>query len=160
MKTLLLYWQLRIWGALWQDCLAEVRARLEEAVQRLRLPKWPRAAADAWRPAAVLLARRFGKALRLMRAVAAFEGTLARGPLCALAIERLLPQVHSFHCFWTSLFLRKASHNMVCHATSKAPICRSHANVFLLHAHLHGYVRCLLPQTLSTVKRHNQLPMR
>lgn len=99
METLLLYWQLRIWGTLWQDCLAEVRARLEEAVQRLRLPKWPRAAADAWRPAAVLLARRFGKALRLMRAVAAFEGTLARGPLCALAIERLLPQVHSFHCF-------------------------------------------------------------
>lgn len=77
-----------------QDCLAEVRARLEDAVQLLRLPRWPRPAAEAWRPAAVLLARRFGKALRLLRAVATFEGTLARGPLCTLAFDRLLPQVH------------------------------------------------------------------
>ncbi|CAL8463414.1 g2948 [Coccomyxa elongata] len=76
-----------------QDCLVEVRARLEDAVGQVRLPRWPRPAAEAWRPAAVLLARRFGKALRLLRAVAAFEGTLARGPLCTLAFDRLLPQV-------------------------------------------------------------------
>lgn len=95
-----------------QGCLAEVRARLEAAVARLRMPKWPRAAADAWRPAAVLLARRFGKALRLLRAITAFEGTLARGPLCSLAFNALLPQVRppphvtSIHCALASTSAR------------------------------------------------------
>jgi len=61
-------------------------------VSELRLPPWPPAATAAAPAAAALLARRFGKALRLLRALGAFEGVLARGPLVALALERLLHQ--------------------------------------------------------------------
>jgi len=66
--------------------------RLAAAVGALRMPPWPPAAAAASPAAAALLARRFGKALRLLRALGCFEGVLARAPLAGLALERLLHQ--------------------------------------------------------------------
>jgi len=61
-------------------------------VGALRMPPWPPAAAAASPAAAALLARRFAKALRLLRALGCFEGVLARAPLAGLALERLLHQ--------------------------------------------------------------------
>jgi hypothetical protein len=81
-----------------QGCLTEVHTRLEHAVNRLRLPQWPRGGAAAWKPAAVLQARRFGKALRLLRAIAAFDGVLMQGSLVSLAFDGLIScKVSKFH---------------------------------------------------------------
>ncbi|KAK9815407.1 hypothetical protein WJX72_003173 [[Myrmecia] bisecta] len=73
-----------------QGLLSDVMKRLEEAVERMQLPPWPPAAVAASQRAALLLARRFGKTLRLLHNIGAFEGTLARGPLVMLALDRLL----------------------------------------------------------------------
>ncbi|KAK9839474.1 hypothetical protein WJX81_004262 [Elliptochloris bilobata] len=75
-----------------QAALEAALERLSDAVAALRLPPWPPAATAAAPQAAALLARRFGKALRLLRALGAFDGVLARGPLLSLALERLLHQ--------------------------------------------------------------------
>lgn len=73
-----------------------MRERLEGAVAALQLPPWPPAATSAWKRAGVLLARRFGRGVRLIRSIAAFEGVLARPLLLQLALERLLQgQVHA-----------------------------------------------------------------
>lgn len=68
----------------------EVRSKLEEAAEALHLPPWPAAAAQAHPPASTILARRFGKGLRLLAAVAAFEGVLAREQLMAIALDKLI----------------------------------------------------------------------
>ena len=68
----------------------EVRSKLEEAAEGLHLPPWPAAAAQAHPPASTILARRFGKGLRVLAAVAAFEGVLAREQLTAIALDKLI----------------------------------------------------------------------
>ncbi|CAK0740516.1 hypothetical protein CVIRNUC_001256 [Coccomyxa viridis] len=73
-----------------QECLVEVRSKLEEAAEALHLPPWPAAAAQAHPPTSTILARRFGKGLRLLAAVAAFEGVLAREQLMAIALDKLI----------------------------------------------------------------------
>lgn len=61
-----------------QDVLSSIRQRLERAVTGTRLPPWPPTATAASRRATVFLARRFGKALRLLHNVLAFDGVLPR----------------------------------------------------------------------------------
>ena len=73
-----------------QSCLMEVREKLEQAVEQLHLPPWPAAAVQAHPPASAILARRFGKGIRLLVAVAAFEGVLAREQLIAIAMDKLV----------------------------------------------------------------------
>lgn len=73
-----------------QECLTEVQERLQHAVDALKVPQWPHGATAAWRQAGVLLARRFGKALRLLRAIAAFDGILAQPLLVSLAYDALI----------------------------------------------------------------------
>lgn len=68
----------------------EVRERLEEAVEQLHLPPWPAAAAQAHPPASAILGQRFGKGLRLLAAVASFEGVLAREHLVSIAMDKLV----------------------------------------------------------------------
>ena len=68
----------------------EVREKLEQAVEQLNLPPWPAAAAQAHPPACAILARRFGKGLRILAAVAAFEGILAREHLIAIGMDKLV----------------------------------------------------------------------
>ena len=73
-----------------QECLTEVQTSLADAVDKLRVPQWPHGAAAAWRQAGALLAGRFGKALRLLRAITAFDGILAQAPLVSLAFDALI----------------------------------------------------------------------
>ncbi len=61
-----------------QDLLSSIRQRLERAVAGTRLPPWPPTATAASRRATIFLARRFGKALRLLRNIVAFDGVLPR----------------------------------------------------------------------------------
>ena len=70
--------------------MREVQAKLEAAVASLALPAWPPAALAATRRAALHLAHRFGRGLRLLAAVCAFDGSLPRGALQRLALERLV----------------------------------------------------------------------
>lgn len=70
--------------------MREVQGKLEAAVEGLALPAWPPAALAASRRAAIHLARRFGRGLRLLAGLCAFEGSLPRGLLQRLALERLV----------------------------------------------------------------------
>jgi hypothetical protein len=102
-----------------QACLASVRERLEATVAALRLPPWPPAAAGAWRRGALLLARRFGRGCRLLRALGAFEGVLARPLLLELALARLLQRQVGAGVLPCHLLLR--SHDPCSHC----PVCVS-----------------------------------
>lgn len=73
-----------------QEVVREVQAKLEAAVDALALPAWPPAAVAASRRAAVHQAQRFGRGLRLLAAVCAFDGSLPRAALQRLALERLV----------------------------------------------------------------------
>lgn len=75
----------------------EVREKLEQAAEQLHLPPWPAAAAQAHSPACAILARRFGKGLRILAAVAAFEGILAQEHLIAIALDKLINRQVSFY---------------------------------------------------------------
>lgn len=94
-----------------QEVVAAVEAKLQAAAQALELPPWPSAATQACHHAADLLARRFGKAARLLASLAAFEGTLARSTLASLALSSVLPQVgghpapRAARCLWLLLLL-------------------------------------------------------
>ena len=66
-------------SSLWlQDLLFSVRQRLDKAVVSTRLPPWPAAATATSQRATIFLARRFGKALRLLHSILAFDGFLPR----------------------------------------------------------------------------------
>lgn len=67
-----------------------MQGKLEAAVASLALPAWPPAALAVTRRASVHLAHRFGRGLRLLAAVCAFEGSLPRVALQRLALERLV----------------------------------------------------------------------
>ena len=73
-----------------QELLGDVVSRLETTVKATRLPAWGPAAAAASAQVRTFSAARFGRALRVMRSVAAFEGVLARGVLHSLALDSLL----------------------------------------------------------------------
>eukprot|EP00884_Botryococcus_braunii_P016142 jgi/Botrbrau1/3210/Bobra.37_2s0040.1 len=60
-----------------QELLGDVQARLKEAVAKVHVPQWPVEATSASPRAHATQARLFGKAVRLVRNVAGFEGTLA-----------------------------------------------------------------------------------
>jgi hypothetical protein len=72
--------------------MRQVQSKLEAAVGGLALPAWPPAALAASRRAAVHVAHRFGRGLRLLAAVCAFDGSLPRGALQRLALDRLVQQ--------------------------------------------------------------------
>ncbi|KAK9800230.1 hypothetical protein WJX73_001691 [Symbiochloris irregularis] len=76
-----------------QELVKAVTSKLQAAARALQLPPWPQAATQACPAAGDLLARRFGKACRLLKGLAAFEGTLARGTLKGMAWSSILPQV-------------------------------------------------------------------
>ncbi|GAB4819481.1 hypothetical protein N2152v2_006527 [Parachlorella kessleri] len=75
-----------------QGLLRLVQSRLESAIASVALPAWPPQALAASPRAEAFLSHRFGRALRLLRAVCGFEGTLARGVLQDLALQRLVSQ--------------------------------------------------------------------
>ncbi len=75
-----------------QQSVRGVMARLEAAVAAVPLPPWPPAALAASRRARLFLARRFGKAVRLLAAAAAFRGVLPAAPLRRLLLEQLVAQ--------------------------------------------------------------------
>lgn len=72
------------------ELVAMVQGKLEAAVERLALPAWPPAALAASRRAALHLARRFGRGLRLLAGVCAFDGSLPRTALQRLALDKLV----------------------------------------------------------------------
>lgn len=76
-----------------QEVLRAVTAKLQAAAQTVKLPPWPSAATQACPYAHELLARRYGKAVRLLRSIAAFVGTLPRATLTNIAFNTILPQV-------------------------------------------------------------------
>ena len=92
-----------------QSCLMEVRERLEQAAEQLHLPPWPAAAAQAHPPACAILARRFGRGLRILAAVAAFEGVLAREHLIAIALDKL---INRQVCFCSPVMPFAAAHSI------------------------------------------------
>ena len=67
-----------------------MKQRLEGAAADLKLPAWPVGATAAAPRAALLQAHLFGKAVRLLANIAAFDALLGRGTLLSLALERLL----------------------------------------------------------------------
>lgn len=73
-----------------QDLLFTVRQRLEKAVASTRLPPWPAAATATSRRATIFLARRFGKALRLLHSILAFDGFLPRRSAGTPALGQLI----------------------------------------------------------------------
>ena len=80
--------------------MAEVRQRLEASVGLVKLPPWPHSAAAAAPNAAAFLAHRFGKAVRLIANIAAFDSLLPRAGLISMALERLLQQQACFAVQW------------------------------------------------------------
>lgn len=75
-----------------QELMGEAQRRLEAAAGQLKLPPWPQAATAAAPRAAAVLAHRFGKSLRLVANVAAFDALLPRQPLLSIVFDRLLQQ--------------------------------------------------------------------
>ncbi len=73
-----------------QEILTGVREQLTSAAADARLPPWPLAATAASGRAAVFLAARFGKALRLLASIAAFSGVLAPQELQQLAFDNVI----------------------------------------------------------------------
>lgn len=73
-----------------QELLADIHTRLKEAVEKVHVPPWPLEATSASQRATATQARRFGKAVRLLRNIAAFEGTLSRSALTPLVLEQLV----------------------------------------------------------------------
>lgn len=69
-----------------------VQGKLEAAVAALALPAWPPAALAASRRAAIHNAQRFGRGVRLLGSVCAFEGSLPRNVLQRLAFDQLISQ--------------------------------------------------------------------
>ena len=69
--------------------VAAVGLKLREAAQRVVVPAWPRAAVAASPAAAQAQGRRFGRAVRLLRSLAAFEGAVPSAPLRALALDTI-----------------------------------------------------------------------
>lgn len=72
------------------EVLSVVERRLEAAADSATLPPWPPAALTASGRARAHLARRFGRALRVLRVLSAFEGVLSRAMLQRLALERVV----------------------------------------------------------------------
>ncbi|KAL4451797.1 hypothetical protein ABPG75_007459 [Micractinium tetrahymenae] len=72
------------------ELVALVQGKLEAAVEGLALPAWPPAALAASRRAALHLARRFGRGLRLLAGTCAFDGSLPRAALQRLALDKLV----------------------------------------------------------------------
>ncbi|KAK9825809.1 hypothetical protein WJX74_009574 [Apatococcus lobatus] len=73
-----------------QDVLTGVRERLAAAAAGTRLPPWPLAATAASSRAAVFVAARFSKVLRLLASIAAFSGVLAPQELQQLAFDNII----------------------------------------------------------------------
>ena len=73
-----------------QEILAGVRERLAAAAAAAKLPPWPLAATAASSRAAVFLAARFSKVLRLIASIAAFSGVLAPSELQQLAFDNVI----------------------------------------------------------------------
>ena len=75
-----------------QELLKEARSRLEAAIGLVTLPPWPAAAVAASPMAAAFLIHRFGKILRLVDNIAAFDSLLPRAALMSMVFERIFQQ--------------------------------------------------------------------
>jgi GC-rich sequence DNA-binding factor len=73
-----------------QRVIRLVQAKLEAAAGAAELPSWPPAALAASRRASAAAARRFGRAVRLLRAAVALRGALPADALRQLAIGKIL----------------------------------------------------------------------
>ncbi len=125
----------------------EVREKLEQAAEQLHLPPWPAAAAQAHPPACAILARRFGKGLRILAAVAAFEGVLAREHLITIALDKLTNRQVSFHPQRLAIL---AVHTNPCTHTSQGLTCLPTAAVSQLKArHFHVPAESVLGELTS-----------
>ena len=67
-------------------------ARLQGAIQVVYVPSWPPAAVAATKKGEVYLLRSFGRALRLLRCISAFNEVLPGLPLQQLAVQQLAQQ--------------------------------------------------------------------
>ena len=72
-----------------QEMVAAVEMKLSEAAQRMLVPAWPRAAVAVSPVAIQAQGRRFGRAVRLLRSIAAFEAAMPSAPLRALALDTI-----------------------------------------------------------------------
>lgn len=72
--------------------MRQAQSKLEAAVGALMLPPWPPAALAASRQAAIHLSQRFGRGVRLLGSVCAFDSSLPRGSLQRLALDQLMTQ--------------------------------------------------------------------
>ena len=75
-----------------QELLKEARSRLEAAIALVKLPPWPAAAVAASPMAAAYLFHRFGKSLRLVANIVAFDSLLPRDALMSMVFERVFQQ--------------------------------------------------------------------
>ncbi|KAI3437850.1 hypothetical protein D9Q98_000296 [Chlorella vulgaris] len=75
-----------------QEVMRQAQSKLEAAVGALMLPPWPPAALAASRQAAIHLSQRFGRGVRLLGSVCAFDSSLPRGVLQRLALDQLMTQ--------------------------------------------------------------------
>ncbi|KAL3131084.1 hypothetical protein ABBQ38_000395 [Trebouxia sp. C0009 RCD-2024] len=132
-----------------QDLLYTVRQRLERAVASTRLPPWPAAATATSRRATIFLARRFGKALRLLHSVLAFDGFLPRRSVS-------LPTLHKLHViasnFLITLPCAYGSEDLLCRLSSckgsPALAGKPVTSLFCCHAVMQSWWTCLGVQLL------------
>lgn len=67
-----------------------VQSKLKGAAERQIVPPWPRAAVAASPIAVQSQLRRFGRGVRTLRCLAAFEGAVPSAPLRVLAFDVIL----------------------------------------------------------------------
>lgn len=80
-----------------QEMVQAVQVKLTEAAQRMFVPPWPRAAVAVAPIAIQTQGRRFGRAVRLLRSIAAFEGAMPSATLRSLALDTIFArQVRSW----------------------------------------------------------------
>ena len=73
-----------------QELIKAVQVKLEEATERLFVPPWPSAAVKVSPTAVTFQQRRFGRAARLLRSIAAFEGAVPTGTLRRIALTSVI----------------------------------------------------------------------
>ena len=84
-----------------QEMVKAVEVKLTEATERMSVPPWPRAAVAASPAAMQTQLRRFGRAMRMLRSLAAFDGAIPAGTLRALALDSIFSrQARSGSCYF------------------------------------------------------------
>ena len=79
-------------GLALQELAKAVTTKLRDTVDRLLVPPWPSAAVAVSSIATAVRARRFGRAVRLLANIAAFDGALPAATLAELALRDVVQQ--------------------------------------------------------------------